>query len=193
LIGQNRSVFARTARLTAGPAHCRTHEEFPMNKRFLDLIDRTAEILLVGIGAVMTVVVCAQVLLRYGFAGSFDWAEETARLCFVWLIFLAMPLAVKRGIHVSVEIFTNLLPAKAQKVLKRLTLLLSAVLMIIVIYYSIVVLRKTWYEMLLTIDISVGWFTVPVMVGAFHSALHLIDQAIHGLPEKNIVDAEGLE
>jgi TRAP-type C4-dicarboxylate transport system permease small subunit len=142
----------------------------------------------------MTVVVCAQVLLRYGFAGSFDWAEETARLCFVWLIFLAMPLAVKRGIHVSVEIFTNLLPVGTRKGLQRLTSILSAVLMAIVVYYSFIVLRKTWYETLLTIDISVGWFTVPVLIGALHSALHLIDQAIHGLPEKiTVEDVEGLE
>jgi len=50
---------------------------------------------LVALMAVMCTVVFAQVVLRYVFNSSIDWADEVSRLAFVWTVFLAIPLAIR--------------------------------------------------------------------------------------------------
>jgi TRAP-type transport system small permease protein len=73
----------------------------------LDLIDRIVGLLVILAMAAMVTVVAAQVGLRYMLNQSFDWADELSRLLFVRSIFLAIPLGIKRGAHVSIELLTR--------------------------------------------------------------------------------------
>ena len=51
----------------------------------------------------MVLVVSAQVVIRYVFNDSLDWADEVSRIAFVWTIFLAIPLGIRDGTHVFPE------------------------------------------------------------------------------------------
>ena len=72
--------------------------------RLLAALDRLVTGLLLAAVTVMVAVVSAQVLLRYGFNRSIDWADEIGRLAFVWAIFLAIPLGVRDGAHIGIDI-----------------------------------------------------------------------------------------
>ena len=50
--------------------------------------------------------------------------------------------------------------------------------------------REQWDELMSTVDYSVGWFIVPVAVGALFSGLHLLHQVIAGPPQKKLGGAE---
>jgi hypothetical protein len=50
--------------------------------------------------------------------------------------------------------------------------------------------REQWDELMSTIDVSVGWFIVPVAVGALFSAFHLLHIVIAGPPAKRVGGAE---
>lgn len=52
------------------------------------------------------------------------------------------------------------------------------------------VAREQWDELMSTLDVSVGWFIVPIMIGALVSALHLVRIAIEGAPVAAIGGAE---
>ncbi len=69
---------------------------------------------------VMVAVVGAQVALRYGLNSSLDWADEIARLTFVWSIFLAIALGIKTGSHIGIEIVVAKFPAAVRSALARL-------------------------------------------------------------------------
>lgn len=146
---------------------------------WLDLLARWGVIAALSM---MTVVVSAQVVLRYGFNSSLDWAEEFSRLCFVWSVFLAIPLGVARGAHVGVTLFVARLSPVFQDRMARAMAALAIGLMVIVLYQSARELMTSWYETLISIDISVGWFIVPVAIAAGHSALQLLNQVFVGPP-----------
>ena len=78
----------------------------PLGKCFrgLDLILIWA---LVLIFIFMVSIVSAQVAMRYGFNVSIDWAEESGRLAFVWVVFLAIPLAASQGAHIGINLFVG--------------------------------------------------------------------------------------
>jgi TRAP-type C4-dicarboxylate transport system permease small subunit len=150
--------------------------------RALDALDRVVLVALLLAVATMVGVVCAQVALRYGFNLSFDWADEVSRLAFVWSIFLAIPLGVRQGAHIGIDIVVAKLPALAQKMLRRGAASLSAAMMLAIAWAALGVAREQWDEFMSVLDWSVGWFIVPVGVGALLSALHLVRIAIQGPP-----------
>jgi TRAP-type transport system small permease protein len=156
--------------------------------RVLDALDRAITAALLVAVAVMVGVVTAQVALRYGFNRSIDWADEISRLAFVWSIFLAVPLGVRQGAHIGIDIVVLKFPVLVQSVLRRAAAAVSAVMMAVIAWAALGVAREQWDELMSTLDWSVGWFIAPVGIGAALSALHLVRIAIEG-PPKAIVGA----
>ena len=159
-------------------------------RRGLDGLDAIARAAIAVAFSGMVVVVAAQVLLRYAFNSSLDWAEDVARLLFVWTIFLAIPLGVRGGVHIGVNLLVQRLPTVAQAVLARVAAAGSLGLMAVVAWGVARLLPEQWDELLPTVDLSVGWLLLPVGVGALHSALHLAAILIDGPPPDPALSAE---
>ncbi|WP_309679827.1 TRAP transporter small permease [Polaromonas sp.] len=132
--------------------------------------------------AAMVGVVSAQVALRYGFNRSIDWADEIGRLAFVWSIFLAIPLGVRQGAHIGIDVLADKLPENWRDALKRSGAALCALMMAAIAWAALGVAREQWDELMATVDWSVGWFIVPVGIGALLSALHLLRIVVVGPP-----------
>ena len=154
--------------------------------RALRALDTLVTGLLLAAVTVMVGVVSAQVLLRYGFNRSIDWADEIGRLAFVWSIFLAIPLGVRNGAHIGIDIVVDKLPPVARGLLRRAAAALSAALMFILAWAALGVAQEQWDELMATVDWSVGWFIVPIGIGALLSALHLVRIVIVGPPASRI-------
>jgi TRAP-type transport system small permease protein len=129
---------------------------------------------------VMVAVVGAQVALRYGLNSSLDWADEIARLCFVWSIFLAIALGVKTGSHIGMEIVVARLPARWRDGMARLMALVCAAALALVAYETLTVARDQWDELMGAVNASTGWFLVPLVIGGIHGALHLLWIVLNG-------------
>jgi TRAP-type C4-dicarboxylate transport system permease small subunit len=65
------------------------------------------EKILFGLGALMIVVVAAQVFFRYALNHSLFWSEELARYILVWLTFLGATVAYRRGVHPRIDLVTG--------------------------------------------------------------------------------------
>ena len=156
----------------------------------LNRLDQVVTGILLATVAVMVAVVSAQVGLRYGFNRSIDWADEVGRLAFVWSMFLAVPLGVKQGSHIGINLLVDKLPDAWRVAAGRVGALLSAALMLAIAWASLGVAREQWDELMATVDWSVGWFIVPVGAGAFLSALHLLRIAVVGAPAATMESAE---
>ena len=160
----------------------------PTGRAFAAL-DRALMLVLLAAVGVMVGVVSAQVALRYGFNRSIDWADEVSRLAFVWSIFLAIPLGVRQGAHIGIDIVIAKLPHAAQRGLRSGAALLGAAMMGAVAWAAWRVAREQWDELMSTLDWSVGWFIAPVGIGALFSALHLLRIALAGPPAGGTGDA----
>jgi TRAP-type C4-dicarboxylate transport system permease small subunit len=153
-------------------------------------LDVAAAWALVALGTTMVVLVSAQVFMRYALNSSIGWTDEISRLTFVWSIFLAIPLGVKAGVHIGMEILTVRLPRHPQQLLARIVALVAAAMMVLVAYQAAILAYDQWDEMMASVRFSAAWFIVAVAVGCGHSALHLLWVALHG---KGRVDEELLK
>jgi TRAP-type C4-dicarboxylate transport system permease small subunit len=148
--------------------------------RALAALDRAVSYAVIAIMAAMVVVVSLQVLLRYAFNTSIDWADDVGRLLFVWSIFLTIPLGIREGIHIGIELVVKLLPEPVRHALVRLIGLLSIGMMAIICYQAVLVTLDQWDEMLPTLEVTVAVFMIPVAIGAGHSVLHLLRLVLTG-------------
>lgn len=140
--------------------------------------DQGARLLVMTGAAAMVVVVSAQVVMRYAFNGSFDWADEVSRIAFVWTIFLAIPLGIRDGTHVGIDLLVNRFPPALRNLLARVMSALAAAMMLVVLWTSVAVALSTWSERLGSINLTSSVFFFPVILGALHGALHLIHLAL---------------
>src|SRR5471030_2796358 len=104
--------------------------------RALDAIDRASRWVIVGASAAMITVVTVQVLLRYAFNSSIDWSDEVSRLLFVWCMFLAIPLGIREGAHVGIELLTVHIPEKPRALLAKACALTAAAMMAVVCWQA---------------------------------------------------------
>ena len=150
--------------------------------RLLDLIDRATRHTLVGLVGAMILIVSAEVMLRYLFNRSIGWADEMSRLVFVWSILLAIPLGVRPGFHIGIELLVNRFPDEVRRMLARVMAAGAAVVMGVVAYQAIVIAYDQWDEKMASLPLSAAWFVLAVAVGMAHTALHLLRIAIEGPP-----------
>ncbi|WP_108260387.1 TRAP transporter small permease [Mangrovicoccus ximenensis] len=151
----------------------------PALSMILARADRGARFLVMAGAAAMVAVVSAQVVMRYVFNGSFDWADEASRIAFVWTIFLAIPLGIRDGSHVGIELLVRRFSPRVQRALARVMSGLAAAMLLVVCVTSVRVAQMTWSERLGSVDLTSAVFFLPVILGALHAALHLIDLALN--------------
>jgi TRAP-type C4-dicarboxylate transport system permease small subunit len=85
-------------------------------KRLLAWIDRGVEYGVAAIFAAMCLAGLLQVFNRFVLNKSLSWSEEFQIFCHIWIVFLAIPIAYRRGAHLSVESFSGMLPPRARRV-----------------------------------------------------------------------------
>lgn len=66
---------------------------------------------------VLVAAVCWGVITRYVTATPAAWTGDIASVAFAWLIFMGSAAAFKYGMHMSIDLFWNLLPASPRRVL----------------------------------------------------------------------------
>lgn len=143
-------------------------------------LDIAAATSLVGLVVVMVAVVSAQVALRYLFNNSIDWADELSRLCFVWSIFLAIPLGLRSGSHIGIQMLASRLPQPLRALVARIVAAAGACLLLLVAWESAEIAWDQWDELLSSIPASAAWFVVPLSVAGVHGGLHLLWQTLTG-------------
>jgi TRAP-type C4-dicarboxylate transport system permease small subunit len=148
--------------------------------RVLGAIDPLAKLAVIVLMAAMVGIVSAEVFCRYVLRNSIGWADEVSRLAFVASIFLAIPLGIRTRSHIGIELVTSRLPQTVAAWLGKAMAIIAAAVMLLVAYQAVRVAFDQWDELMSSVDVSAGFFLVPVAFGAAHSALHLLRIAAFG-------------
>jgi len=85
-------------------------------KRLLAWIDRGVECGVAAIFAAMCLVGLLQVFNRFVLNKSLSWSEEFQIFCHIWIVFLAIAIAYRRGAHLSMDSLRAKLPQRAGRV-----------------------------------------------------------------------------
>ncbi len=85
-----------------------------MRANWVDSIEETLIAALLGL---MTLLTFANVIARYVFNSNILWALELTVFAFAWLVLLGASYAVKKGMHLGVDMVVNAVQPRARRVL----------------------------------------------------------------------------
>ena len=121
-----------------------------------------------------------QVLFRFVLHISAPFTEEFARMGYIWMVFLSLPLLESKNEQMKVTFFFDKIPLVARAVLYWL---MSAVYVILLAFTTYVAMR--YYQSASTLTFaSVNWLLmsyqyIPVVIGCVLGILFIIRRAIH--------------
>jgi len=105
-------------------------------------LKKAEEMLLVVLMIVMCAVIFAATVARFTGLFVIPWAEELARYCMIWVIFLGIGVAACNGEHFCVEALELFCSKKVLKVIYVLNSVLVAAFSIFASYYGVTILQK---------------------------------------------------
>jgi TRAP-type transport system small permease protein len=156
--------------------------------------ERAVRYTLVGVVAVMTVIIIVQVFLRYLFLFSLSWSEEIARYLMIWASFLGAGLALKSGMHVGVEFFTDRLSGRRKRVVAMAA---RSSMLLFLVFFTVGGFQVAWAvrdqdSPALVFSMLYAYLSAPV--GGLFMIIHLLNaMADTGPKSATTREAGGLE
>lgn len=129
---------------------------------------------------VTTLIMCFNVFTRYLLGFSLVFAEELTTYTIIWATFLGSGLCVQRGIHVSVDAFVQLLPARlrrAHAIMANLVgLAFSGILLKLGLELSSRVAASGQLSPAMMVPVVIAYIAIPL--GAFYMCFSYIEKII---------------
>jgi TRAP-type C4-dicarboxylate transport system permease small subunit len=145
-------------------------------------VDRFIELLVAGVFAGMVAIGAWQVFSRFVLNFTPSWSEEIQIFGHIWLVFLAIPIAYRRGAHITVEAIRRIIAPWMNKALDLLSELLWIGFAIATAYYSYRVSLVTGNSVSPGLEIPMSYPYYGMILGSSYLFLVVIHRLAGELP-----------
>ncbi len=147
-------------------------------KLIVSVVTGVENILVIILGATITVSVFLGVFFRYVLRDPLIWSGELALICFAWLIFLGAGLATKHKAHMSIDALARYFPESVRTVLRLITLVLMMFLLVLLVYFGFKHSFSTYN--IKTTALQLPWFYVflSVPVGSLMMLAYMVEDFV---------------
>lgn len=170
---------ARPNTVTSGPVSNEGGDVIEKNEEtILGRVDRYLETFLYYTSAGLLIAIsCAVfyvVVARYFFDDPPLWAEDAPRVFFLWMVYLAIAVATKRGQNIRVTHFIDKFPARARLVTEIIMHILVLIMLAVLFWYAFPVLRLQAGGTMLSTGWSYVWAYIPLPLGCVLMTLYQV-------------------
>ena len=130
----------------------------------------------VALMAVLVADVFLGVWSRYVMRATFQWYDEVARLCFVWMIFLGAAVAVRRGAHFRLHLLIDRLGASARRRVDLLVTVIVIAFAAVLVAGGVAIAPLARRQVTDALEISMLWFYGALPVGGALMILFALPQ-----------------
>ena len=151
----------------------------------LTRINERVERVLLGFALLLmitfVVVVITEVFFRYVLESSQVWTQETARLTFMWSIFVGAAVAFRHGDHLIVDAVRFHSGSKAARIHEWALHVLALLVLVAYTYFGVQILPVGMARsfLVLPFSIGVGWLAIPFMTAL--AVLFIVERIVIGL------------
>lgn len=128
--------------------------------------------LLIVILAVMSVIIFANVGLRYLTSQSIEWAEEVARHLMIWLTFVGCGPVLRYGGHIAIDNLQDALHSRLAVALRVVIAALLLAFFVFFVWYGIEYMERTQYQQTPATQIPFSIIYAALPVGMAMSFIH---------------------
>jgi TRAP-type C4-dicarboxylate transport system permease small subunit len=163
----------------------------------LGRIDRfilqTNRLVLIVALAVMSVIVFANVVLRYTTGDSILWSEEVARYLMIWLTYLGIGPVLRLGGHMAIDSLQVGLGEPRAKILRALIVALMLGFSLVLVLVGIDFVDRTSIQSTPVTDISFSFIAAAIPVGFALTIWHMLMVARGFIFEKQFEESTDLD
>lgn len=157
-------------------------------KRLCDGLQKLLIFIIAIFASVMIIITTVEVVRRYIFSESYQWAEELSRYLMVGLAFLGGAVAYRNKNLIPLDLITNMLPKKIQQILEFILEIVTVIILALLFSLSIqavmspVVFRQT--SIGFPISMAIPFSSMPIGFGCMliFAVEHFMDM-INGFRE----------
>ena len=133
-------------------------------KRLNDLLLKGCSALIMTMVPIMTLVVFAQVVMRYVFKNPFVWAEEFSRYLLVWISCLGAAYGIRTGMHIAIQFFYAKLGRELKIITSTFTHVITIIFFSVCVVWGLRISLAQWDQLSPGLQISMTWayLSVPV-------------------------------
>lgn len=124
--------------------------------------------------AAMTLIVGANITLRYLTSHSLPWADEAARYLMIWMTFGGAGLVLRTGGHVAITNLQDALPDLGQKILRGALALGLLLFFCFMVYVGIQYAQRMQYQVTPAMRIPYLYVYAAMPIGFALLILHLL-------------------
>ncbi|MCR5290222.1 MAG: TRAP transporter small permease [Treponema sp.] len=136
-----------------------------------------------------TLIVIANVFLRYFFKSPVSWSEEVATGCFVWGVFLGAAACYKRKLHVSVDFLIKYIPDNGKKAFKFVINFILFLINAYIIYMAVKYVKVSYRKPTAVLGISSVTISSSILVSFILMTIYSVRFMIQDL-KMNTVQLE---
>ncbi|WP_188074494.1 TRAP transporter small permease [Pusillimonas sp. ANT_WB101] len=134
-------------------------------------INKLAEGVLSLLFAAMIIVGTLQVFNRFFINESLSWSEEFQKYAFIWLVFIAIPVAYNRHAHLRVDSLVALFPEGLQRLLRLVVDLLWLALGVALALLTLRIMQVTQSQESPGLGLSMSWVYCGLFIGGVYQVL----------------------
>jgi TRAP-type C4-dicarboxylate transport system permease small subunit len=143
-------------------------------KRLEDFLVTLNSWALIAMLSAMTVIVGANISLRYLTSHSLPWADEAARYLMIWMTFGGAGLVLRVGGHVAITNLQDALPVPGQKLLRGAIALGLLIFFGFMVHVGIQYAQRMQYQVTPALRLSYVYVYAAMPVGFSLLILHLL-------------------
>jgi len=153
------------------------------------IIDNLEEIICLIALAVMTILTFSNVVTRYVFNFSMNFAEEISTYLFVLLSLFGASIAAKRGAHLGFTLLADHVPKVVAHIFEVISALAGVVFAGVIFYYGILMAVTQYNRGQLSLGVQIPeWiYGSFVPLGAFFLMLRFIELLVNALRGRDAV------
>lgn len=145
-----------------------------MIDRFERWFVQANRVLLMILLAAMSLIVFANVCLRYLTTESIVWGEEVARHMMIWLTFVGAGLVLRHGGHVAIDNLQDALPRGAARAIRVFIVIALLVFSGAMIWFGHIYVERTMFQTTSATQIPFGYIYLAMPIGFGLVVVHLL-------------------
>ncbi|MDD0840896.1 TRAP transporter small permease [Curvibacter sp. HBC61] len=138
-------------------------------ERYFVATNRWALILLL---AAMSVIIFANVALRYLTNASIEWAEEVARHMMIWLTFIGSGMVMRYGGHIAVENLQDAFPRPISQGIRVVVAILLMGFFIMMTWTGYLYTQRAMFQLTAATQIPFGYIYAAIPTGGLLLCIH---------------------
>lgn len=139
---------------------------FRMLKRLNATIYRIESAILVVLMGSITLIMTAQVFMRFVFQSPLTWSQELTLFLLIYVCYIGASVVYYRNEHISVEYFVEKLPAAHQRWAAVLVNSIIAVTLLVILPYAFIIIEKQMDHVIAgVLPISKSYWVLPLAIG----------------------------